>query len=86
MQRTRLCNVRERADQHKRLKPYSGVGIFRTTFGIQVEAVCLAVCSFLNIDVNDSLMTEQVICLKLLLICNRLLFTILEGRSSQVVI
>ena len=65
----------------KRLETHSGVGIFRIIFGIQVESACLAVCSFLNIDVTDSLMMEQVVCLKLLLICNRLLLKALERIS-----
>ena len=54
----------------RRLETYSGVGIFERIFGIQVESASLAVCSLLNIDVTDSLMMEQVVCLKLLLICN----------------
>ena len=73
-------------DGGRRLKPHSGVGIFRIIFGIQVESACLVVCSLLNIDITDLLMTEQMICLKLFLICNWLLLTTLEGGSSQVVI
>ena len=61
----------------RRLDTHSGVGIFRIIFGIQVESACLAVCSLLNIDVTDSLMIDQVICLKLLLICNQLLLATL---------
>ena len=73
-------------DGGRRLETLSVVGIFRIIFGIQVELACLSVCSFLNIDVTDSLMMDQVFCLKLFLICKRLLLTTLEGGSSQVVI
>ena len=73
-------------DGGRSLKTYGGVGIFKIIFGIQVESSCLAVCSLLNIDVADSLMMEQVVCLKLLLICNQLLITPLEGESLYVVI
>ena len=73
-------------DGGRRLETHSGVGIFRIIFGIQVQSACLAGCSFSNIDITDSLMMEKVLCLKLLLICNRLLLTTLEGESSQVVI
>ena len=31
-----------------------GVGIFRIIFGSQVELACLAVCSLLNIDVEEN--------------------------------
>ena len=60
-------------DGDKRLETHSGVGIFRVIFGIRVESACLAFCSLLNIDVNDSLMMDQVVFLKLSLICNQLL-------------
>ena len=52
----------------RRLDTYSGVGIFIIIFGIQVESVPLAVCSLLNIDVTNSLIMEQVVCLTLLLL------------------
>ena len=73
-------------DEGRRLETHSELGIFRTTFRIEVESECLYIYSFLNIDVTDSLMMEQVVCLKLLLICNQLLLTTLEGGSSQVLI
>ena len=73
-------------DGVRRLKTHCGVGIFRLIFGIQVESACLAVYSLSNIDVTDSLMMEQVVYLKSLLICNQLLLTPLEGGSLQVVI
>ena len=73
-------------DGSRRLETHSGVGIFRIIFGIQVESACLAVCSFLNIDATNSLMTEQVVCLNFLLFCNRLLLATLEGGTSQVVL
>ena len=57
-------------DGSRNLKTHSGVGIFRIIFGIKVELSSLAVCSLLNIYVTDSLMMEQVVCLKVLLICN----------------
>ena len=73
-------------DGGRRLETHNGVGIFRLIFGIQVESVCLALCSLLNIDVADSLMMEKAVCTKLLLFCNQLLLTSLEGDFLQVVI
>ena len=73
-------------DGGRRLETHSVVRIFRIIFGIQVESTCLAFFSLLNIDVTDSLIMEQVVCRKLLLICNQLFLTPLEVGSLQVVI
>ena len=73
-------------DGGRRFKTHGGVGIFRIIFGIQIESAYLAVCRLLNIDVSDSLMMEQVVYLKLLLICNWLLLTYLKGGSLQGVV
>ena len=54
----------------RRIDTHSGAGIFRIIFGIQVESASLVICSFMNIDVTDSFMMEQVVYLKWLLICN----------------
>ena len=60
--------------------------IFRIILGIEIESACLAVCSLLNIDVSDSLIMKQVVCPKMLLFCNLIFLTSLEGGSLQVVI
>ena len=54
----------------RRLEAHYGVGVFRTILGIQVESVCLVVCSLLHRDVTESLTIEQVACPTLLLLCN----------------
>ena len=40
-------------DGDRSLDTHSGVEIFRTILGIQVESASLVVCSLLNIDVID---------------------------------
>ena len=42
----------------RRLETHGGVGIFRIIYEIQVESVCLAVCSLLDIDAAHSLIVE----------------------------
>ena len=73
-------------DGGSRLETHGGVGIFRITFGIQVESAYLAFCSLLNIDVTNLLMMEQMVCPKLLLFRKQLLLTSLEGGSLQAVV
>ena len=73
-------------DGGRRLETHCGVRTFRIIFGIQVKSVFLAVRSLLNIDIIYLLMMKQVVCLKLLLFCKRLLLISLEGRSLQIVI
>ena len=60
-------------DGGRKLETHNGVGICRIIVGIQVDSAYPTVCILSYIDVTDSLMMEQVVCLKLLLICDQLL-------------
>ena len=67
-------------DGGRSLKQHGGVEIFKIILGIQIESSCLAGFSLLNIYITDSLMMEQMVCLKLLFILSLTIVNTLRRR------